>query len=131
MTKVSDKLFVYGTLLDEDNKYGIYLRDSSKFFAAGKIKGKLYDIGEYPAAVLSPEGENYIHGIILQMDEPDIALSIIDIYEGFGEGHPDPNEFIRVMADIQTNEGAVACWIYLYNLPTDGLTPIQTGKYIK
>lgn len=131
MTKVSDKLFVYGTLLDEDNKYGIYLRDSSKFYSTGKIKGKLYNIGEYPAAVLLPQGEDYIHGIILQMDEPDITLSIIDIYEGFGEEHPNPNEFIRVMTDIETKEGAVTCWIYLYNLPTEGLTQIDSGKYIQ
>lgn len=131
MTKVSDKLFVYGTLLDEDNKYGIYLRDSSSFFAAGKIKGKLYNIGEYPAAVLLPKGEDYIHGIILRMDEPDITLSIIDIYEGFGEEHPHPNEFIRIMTDVETKEGPVQCWIYVYNLPTDGLNPIEKGKYIK
>jgi gamma-glutamylcyclotransferase (GGCT)/AIG2-like uncharacterized protein YtfP len=128
---MNDKLFVYGTLLDEDNKYGVYLRDNSKFFSTGKLKGRLFDIGEYPAAILEPTVDAYIYGIILQMDEPVPILSLLDMYEGFGADQPQPNEFIRTLTDAETDNGPVTCWIYLYNLPTDNLTPIENGRYIK
>ena len=128
---MNDKLFVYGTLLDEDNKYGVYLRDNSKFYSQGTVKGKLYNIGEYPGAVLLPNNEDAIYGIILKMDDPETALELIDIYEGFGEGHQQPNEFIRILTDADTENGPVTCWIYVYNLPTQGLILIESGRYIK
>ena len=128
---MNDKLFVYGTLLDEGNKYGIYLRDNSRFFAIGTIKGKLYDIGEYPGAVLHREGNDLIYGTILQIDNPGDVLAVIDMYEGFGNDQPQPNEFVRVITQAETESGSVDCWIYLYNLPVDGLTPIKDWRYFK
>jgi gamma-glutamylcyclotransferase (GGCT)/AIG2-like uncharacterized protein YtfP len=128
---MNNKLFVYGTLLDEDNKYGIYLRDNSTFFSSGKLKGILYDIGEYPGAVLCPQGNEFIYGIILEIDDPAAVLALIDMYEGFGEDQPQPNEFIRSLTDAETDRGRVDCWIYLYNLPFNDLIPIESGKYIK
>ena len=126
---MNDKLFVYGTLLDEDNKYGIYLRDNSRFFTTGRIQGKLYDIGEYPGAILLNEGNEYIYGSILEMDNPGDVLAIIDMYEGFGDDQPQPNEFIRVLTEAVTGSGPVACWIYVYNLPTENIPRIISGNY--
>jgi len=128
---MNDKLFVYGTLLDEDNKYGIYLHDNSRFLATGKIRGKLYDTGEYPGAVLLSEGNEYIYGSILQIDDPGEVLAVIDLYEGFGDDQPQPNEFVRVLTQAENDAGVVDCWIYLYNLPVNGLYSIDDGKYIK
>jgi len=126
---MNDKLFVYGTLLDEHNQYGIYLRDNSSFYANGKLKGKLYHLGEYPGAVLG--GDDYIYGVILQMDNAVEALSLIDIYEGFGEDQPQPNEFIRVLTKAETDTGPVECWIYLYDLSVDESRLIPGGRYHK
>ena len=128
---MNDKLFVYGTLLDEDNKYGIYLRDCSRFYATGYVKGKLYDVGQYPAAVLSESGNDRIYGIILQIDGPSDVLALIDMYEGFGQDQPQPNEFIRIITEAETENGPVQCWIYHYNLSADNLIWIASGKYIK
>ena len=128
---MNDLLFVYGTLLDDDNKYGLYLRDNSKFYSQATIGGRLYDIGEYPGAVLSATEGDIIYGVILQMDDPETALELLDIYEGFGGGYPQPNEFVRVLADAETSAGPVTCWIYLYNFPTHGLPLIENGRYIK
>jgi gamma-glutamylcyclotransferase (GGCT)/AIG2-like uncharacterized protein YtfP len=129
--KMNDKLFVYGTLLDEDNKYGIYLRDNSRFYATGRLPGKLYDIGEYPGAALLTESDEYISGIILQIYRPDDILAVIDLYEGFGDDQPQPNEFVRVLTQAETDAGQVSCWIYIYNLPTNNLTAITEGRYHK
>ncbi|MBS1530387.1 MAG: gamma-glutamylcyclotransferase [Bacteroidetes bacterium] len=126
---MNDKLFVYGTLLDEDNTYGIYVRDNSRFYANARVKGKLYHLGEYPGTILG--GSDYVYGIILQMDNPAEALKLIDIYEGFGDDQPQPNEFVRVLTEAKTDSGPVECWIYVYNLPHENGPRIESGVYRK
>jgi gamma-glutamylcyclotransferase (GGCT)/AIG2-like uncharacterized protein YtfP len=127
---MNDKLFVYGTLLDADNKYGVYLRDNSSFFSSARIRGKLFDIGEYPGVVLFPEEDDFVFGIILQMDEPETILALIDIYEGYGHDQPQPNEFIRVLTQAETESGLVDCWIYVYNMPYQNVPQIASGNYL-
>jgi gamma-glutamylcyclotransferase (GGCT)/AIG2-like uncharacterized protein YtfP len=126
---MNNLLFIYGTLLNEDNEYARYLKNNSRFYSTGKLKGKLYDIGEYPGAVLS-DGE-HIYGSILEINDPEKVLPIIDDYEGFGDNQFQPNEFIRVLTKIGTISGFVNCWVYLYNLPVTGLKRIESGRYIK
>ena len=126
---MNNLLFIYGTLLNEDNEYALYLKNNSRFYSTGKLKGKLYDIGEYPGAVLS-DGD-HIYGSILEINDPEKVLSIIDDYEGFGDNQLQPNEFIRVLTKIETGSGFVNCWVYLYNLPVTGLLQINSGRYIK
>ncbi|HVV55722.1 MAG TPA: gamma-glutamylcyclotransferase family protein [Mucilaginibacter sp.] len=126
---MNNLLFVYGSLLDEDNKYGLYLRANSKFFSAAKVRGKLYDIGEYPGAVLSPDDDEYVHGTIFRLNDPVSVLPIIDLYEGFGADQPKPNEFIRIQALAEAENGTPTCWVYIYNLPVNGLPVIGEGRY--
>jgi gamma-glutamylcyclotransferase (GGCT)/AIG2-like uncharacterized protein YtfP len=126
---MNNLIFVYGTLLDAENKYGLYLRDNSKFFSSAKVKGKLFDIGQYPGVVLYPDGADIVHGVLLQMDNPEAILDIIDIYEGFGEDQPQPNEFIRVPTQAETESGIQICWIYVYNLPLENIPQITSGNY--
>jgi gamma-glutamylcyclotransferase (GGCT)/AIG2-like uncharacterized protein YtfP len=126
---MNNLLFIYGTLLNEDNEYALYLKNNSRFYSTGKLKAKLYDIGEYPGAVLA-DGD-HIYGSILEINDPEKVLPIIDDYEGFGTDQPQPNEFIRVLTKIETGSGFVNCWVYLYNLPVTGLPQIHSGRYIK
>src|SRR6202012_498172 len=118
-------LFIYGTLLDEDNEYALYLKNNSRLYSHGKIKGKLYDIGEYPGATLSGEDNEHIYGRILELNAPGKVLPVIDDYEGFGDDQPQPNEFIRVLTKVETGVGLLNCWVYLYNLSVAGLSQIK------
>ena len=124
-------LFVYGSLLDEDNEIAIYLKNDSTFYSAGKVKGKLYDIGEYAGAILSAEGNEYIYGNILKIDTTEKVFKVIDDYEGYRGDQSWPNEFIRVLTDIETGTGIISSWIYVYNLPVNGLKAIKGGRYFK
>jgi gamma-glutamylcyclotransferase (GGCT)/AIG2-like uncharacterized protein YtfP len=128
---MNNLLFIYGTLLNEDNEYAFYLKNNSRLYSPGKLKGKLYDIGEYPGATLSAESDEYVYGSILQLNNLTKVLPVIDDYEGYGDDQPQPNEFIRVSLEVETGAGPIACWVYLYNLPVTGLTPIESGRYIK
>jgi len=126
---MNDLIFVYGTLLDPENKYGVYLRDNSKFFSSAKLKGKLFDLGDYPGVVLYPDGTDLVHGILLQMDDPATVLDVLDIYEGFGKDQPQPNEFVRVLTEAVTEPGIVICWVYVYNRSLDNVRQITSGNY--
>jgi gamma-glutamylcyclotransferase (GGCT)/AIG2-like uncharacterized protein YtfP len=123
-------LFIYGTLLNHNNEFAVYLKEHSHFFANGKVRGKLYDIGEYPGAILD-NGDEYIYGVILQIEDPEVVFFEIDDYEGYGDGQPEPNEFIRISADVETVSEIVSCYIYVYNLPTDGLPRIADGRFLQ
>jgi gamma-glutamylcyclotransferase (GGCT)/AIG2-like uncharacterized protein YtfP len=129
MEEKSNYLFVYGTLLEGKNKFGAYLKNNSQFYQKGKFNGKLYDIGEYPGAISDPKCDAWIHGSIFIMHEPAGMLKVLDDYEGFGEAYPQPNEFIRELLDVETDDKAVKCWVYLYNWPVDNLKLIISGDY--
>jgi gamma-glutamylcyclotransferase (GGCT)/AIG2-like uncharacterized protein YtfP len=128
---MNNLLFVYGTLLTEDNEYAVYLKNHSRFHSYGKIKGKLYDIGEYPGVILSSKGDEYIYGSILKLEHPEDVFPIIDDYEGYGKDQPIPNEFIRLLAQVETSHTSINCWMYVYNLPITGLKLIENGRYLK
>lgn len=129
MKEKSNYLFVYGTLLNEQNEFAIYLKQNCKFYAHGKFKGKLYDLGEYPGAILDESGVNYIYGDILELKNTIDVLKNIDKYEGFGEDEEQPNLFVREMIGVETDNGLINCWVYLYNLPVDGFRLIESGNY--
>ncbi|WP_183562578.1 gamma-glutamylcyclotransferase family protein [Mucilaginibacter sp. SP1R1] len=131
MKQINKHLFVYGTLLNGNNSYAAYLQKHCRLIGDGKLKGLLYDMGEYPGVIADPQGNKYVYGSIYLMDEPDKVLEFIDDYEGFGDNQDQPNLFIRVPVTIETINNVVECWVYVYNLPVDGLLQIASGRYTK
>ena len=122
-------LFVYGTLLQPGNNFADYLKQNCTYLSPGKIKAVLYDIGEYPGAVIANNTDSYIHGSIFKLLHPKENLRVIDDYEGFGPEQNKPNLYIRMVVPVETDPGIVNTWIYLYNLPVDGLQQITSGNY--
>jgi gamma-glutamylcyclotransferase (GGCT)/AIG2-like uncharacterized protein YtfP len=123
-------LFVYGTLLQSQNPFGKYLKENSRFLQFGKLKGRLYNIGQYPGARFEPEGNSFVLGSILSLNNYTETLRLMDEYEGFGIDQPQPNEYIRELIDIETETGLMKCWVYLYNLPVEKLHQIVGGDYL-
>lgn len=123
-------LFVYGTLLNKKNEFAAYLHQNCRFYAEGKFKGRLYDVGKYPGAVATPGGDNYVYGQVFSLMDAPPVLAQLDDYEGFGAGQPQPNEFVRQLLPVETPNELLTCWVYLYNLPVIGLRPIESGKYL-
>jgi gamma-glutamylcyclotransferase (GGCT)/AIG2-like uncharacterized protein YtfP len=131
MDQITPHLFVYGTLLSRQNSYGAYIQQHCIFLQPGKFKGKLYDMGEYPGAVVQETGDQYVYGSIYLMDEPEKILAFIDDYEGFGDDQEQPNLFIRMLRDTETASETMKCWVYLYNLPVEHFTQVKSGRYLK
>jgi gamma-glutamylcyclotransferase (GGCT)/AIG2-like uncharacterized protein YtfP len=124
-------LFVYGTLLNADNEFAIHLKNNCSFYANGKFKGRLYDIGEYPGAIADNQYAGYVYGCIFMMDNVVSALKYLDDYEGFGPEQEQPNLFAREIMSVESEKGIISCWCYLYNLPVDGLRLIVSGDYMR
>ena len=128
---MTDLLFVYGTLLQNDNPFAAYLSKNSAYISAGKIKGSLYDIGEYPGLIITGNNRGYVYGSIYRLLHPTKNLKIIDEYEGVGPDQEQPNLYTRQIVQIQNEAGVIDAWVYLYNLPVDGLPIISSGNYIE
>jgi gamma-glutamylcyclotransferase (GGCT)/AIG2-like uncharacterized protein YtfP len=126
---MASHLFIYGTLLLADNQFAKYLRQHSTVVGKGKLKGYLYDTGDYPAAIADDTAGSFIHGSIVELENKGVLVEL-DPYEGYGAGQPQPYLFIRELLDIETENGVVKCWIYLYNHSTDNLTLIPSGDYL-
>jgi gamma-glutamylcyclotransferase (GGCT)/AIG2-like uncharacterized protein YtfP len=125
---MSHLLFVYGTLLQPGNQLADYLARHCKYLHHGKIKGTLYDIGEYPGLIINYT-LGYVYGSIYETD--DEALKLIDDYEGYGEDQDIPNLYLRKLRLIETENGPVDAWVYIYNHPVEGLDKIPSGDYLK
>jgi gamma-glutamylcyclotransferase (GGCT)/AIG2-like uncharacterized protein YtfP len=130
MIEKSNYLFVYGTLLDESNEFAIYLKQNCNYFGKGKLKGRLYDLGEYPGAIPDENYPGYVYGNVFELKNTAQAfLKYIDDYEGFGEDQEQPNLFIREMRDVETDSRRMDCWVYLYNLSVEDFRVIESGDY--
>jgi gamma-glutamylcyclotransferase (GGCT)/AIG2-like uncharacterized protein YtfP len=127
---INDLLFVYGSLLNADNEFANYLKNKAAFYSTGKFKGRLYDVGEYPGAIITTDNDYDITGSVYMLNNPNEALTILDDYEGFGPEQDQPNLFIRKLLAVDTGQGLVNCWVYLYILSVDGLVEITSGDYL-
>jgi len=126
----NDLLFVYGTLLLADNEFTNYLTSNSTICCKGKIQGRLYDAGHYPGLII--DKDNYdVWGTIYRLHNTPEVIKQLDFYEGYGEGEEQPNLYIREALSIETNEGKMTCWVYLYNRSIAGLKEIATGDYVE
>ena len=128
---INNYLFVYGTLLNAGNEFAIYLKNNCSFYAKAKLKGRLYDIGEYPGVIADDQYAGYVYGSIFMMGDVVSTLKHLDYYEGFGSEQERPNLFVRGLVGIDSDKGIISCWCYLYNLPVDGLKLIESGDYSK
>ncbi len=128
---MTNKLFIYGSLLQTNNEFGSYLKKHATLYKQGRLKGKLYDAGDYPGAIANVNEGFYIYGSILQLDDPVETLKHIDDYEGFGDDQLQPNLFLRELLDIETDDKTIKCWVYLYNYPIANLHQITSGNYLE
>ena len=100
MAETSFHLFAYGTLRDRSSPEARELLVGCEPVVSAAVRGTLFDLGEYPAALLS--GGDPIEGTIWRC--PASRLPRLDRYEGVETGL-----FRRVGARIDD----YACWVYV------------------
>ena len=121
-------LFIYGTLLDEfKTNESKYLENNSSIYDNGYFNGKLFNIKDYPGAILSNDINDKVFGKILKLNNNPYLFDVLDIYENINN-----LEYIREKIKVysSTNE-EINAWCYLYNFSIDNLEQIKNGNYIE
>jgi gamma-glutamylcyclotransferase (GGCT)/AIG2-like uncharacterized protein YtfP len=128
------QLFVYGSLRSGFKSPAFeYISQYFTFIANAKVKGLLFDMGEYPAAVPTQEdvfivGELYT---INNTDEFGFAIAQLDDYEGVAPEEGQDVLFKREQATIYHHDGSkTTAWIYWFNGNTTGKPKIESGDML-
>ena len=128
------QLFVYGSLRS-GFRSPVYEYISRFFTLVGeaKAKGKLYDLGDYPAAI--PVSEDYfILGelyTIKSEQEFSWAMAQLDDYEGLNVEANEERLYQRKITDIFINGLATSAWVYWYIGDVTGKPVIASGDILE
>ncbi len=127
------QLFVYGSLRRgfEHPAYE-YIGHYFHFVGHARVKGLVYDLGEYPAA-LPTEENKYIIGEVYAIKNPDefsYAIAQLDDYEGVNQ-EDGFSLYRREMVRVFLEDGAVTdAWIYWYNSIVEGAPLVESGDVL-
>ncbi len=129
---ISDRLFVYGTLMRGfDHPMATLLSRSADYLGTASCRGRLHLIKHYPGLVLSDDASDIVFGELYRLRDRDALLGEFDMYEACGEGFPEPTEYLRKMLQVTQEDGTVGeAWTYVYNWPVTGLPHIASGKFL-
>jgi gamma-glutamylcyclotransferase (GGCT)/AIG2-like uncharacterized protein YtfP len=110
----------------EENPFAKHLTSQGTYLGAGKMRGKLYDAGDYPGAIYHPESPTEVLGYVFSVPATPSFWSVLDEYEGIG---PE-DEFSRTVVPVEMNGKEYPCAVYLYIRPVGELAEIVSGDYI-
>jgi len=127
------RLFVYGSLRSGfHNAVYNYINRYFIFDGMGAVQGKLYDMGEYPAAI--PDGEEYfITGElyhIARQEDFEWAMQQLDEYEGLFVSAGELPLFRREPVPVLYRNTTVTAWMYWYNQSITNQHRIESGDYV-
>src|SRR5436190_22781253 len=127
------KLFVYGSLRSTFRSQAYeYISRFFSFDGGAKAKGKLFDLGPYPAGV--PANDGFIVGELYSIrNESEFGLAIgqLDDYEGVSAEPDEIQLFRRELVDVFIENSTTLAWIYWYNGSVEGKPLIESGDLIQ
>jgi gamma-glutamylcyclotransferase (GGCT)/AIG2-like uncharacterized protein YtfP len=133
LDRVIEHVFFYGTLWTGtgDAEIDALVRRHCRRVARGHIRGRLYDLGAYPAAVPSDAERDRVYGMLFRLAHGDAALSELDHYENYDPAHPDCGEYLRCRAPVHLARRAtvIDAWVYFYNGDPPRARRIVHGDY--
>jgi len=129
---ISDRLFVYGTLMrGYVHPMAKLLSANADFLGEASCRGRLYRVKHYPGLVLSDDVGEIVHGELYRLRDPEAMLREFDMYEACGEGFPEPTQYVRQMLQVALADGSASeAWTYIYNWPVTNLTLIESGRFL-
>jgi gamma-glutamylcyclotransferase (GGCT)/AIG2-like uncharacterized protein YtfP len=129
---MSDRLFVYGTLMRGfDHPMAQLSSRSADFVGEARCRGRLYLVKQYPGLVLSDDPADVVFGELYRLRAPRELLREFDRYEACGEGFAQPTEYIRQMLPVTLDGNTEEAWTYLYNWPVTRLPRIGSGRFLE
>jgi gamma-glutamylcyclotransferase (GGCT)/AIG2-like uncharacterized protein YtfP len=128
---ISDRLFVYGTLMRRfDHPMARLLSANAELLGEASCRGRLYLVEHYPGLVLSDDTADIVFGELYRLHEPVALLREFDMYEACGESFTEPTEYLRQMLPVTRGDGSAGeAWTYIYNWPVVDLPRIESGRF--
>lgn len=128
-TRVTDLLFVYGTLMQGfQNGFARHLHANATLVGPASFQGYLYRITYFPGAIFDADAPGRVHGEVWQLHNPGDILQKLDHYEGV---LPDGSGlYVRreVVAQL-TNGSELLVDTFLYNRPLDKAKLVESGRF--
>jgi putative glutamine amidotransferase len=125
------RLFVYGTLRPGHAPASVAAHvDRCTALGDGCIAGRLYDLRNYPGAIVD-SGDQRIFGQLLELPN-ESALRRLDAYEGYKPADPANSLFVRTECDVTLDADptrAVRAYVYVYNRDVSDARLIEGGRY--
>ncbi|MGH2553154.1 MAG: gamma-glutamylcyclotransferase family protein [Chitinophagaceae bacterium] len=128
------QLFVYGSLRSGFHSQAYeYI---SRFFSLdgnAKVKGKLIDMGSYPAGIPTND-DSFIIGELYKIkheNEFSWAIGQLDDYEGVTVEPDEVQLYRREITSVHFNNQIVPAWIYWYNGDTSDRPEISSGDLME
>ena len=130
---MSQHLFLYGTLLTSEAPQEIAsLVKRARRLGSACVRGRLYDFGEFPGAVLDPSSRSMIYGELVVLPSDERLLEALDQYEEFDPLDPKRSLFIRKKAKVRMANGSSReGWIYVYNRHPGRAKLVRSGDYLR
>jgi gamma-glutamylcyclotransferase (GGCT)/AIG2-like uncharacterized protein YtfP len=97
------------------------------------VKGKLYDMGEYPAAIATNE-EKFISGELYAVNDPAEfawAIAQLDDYEGINVEEGERPLYKREAINAYINGVGSVAWIYWFNGNVNDRAEITSGDLMQ
>ena len=128
------QLFVYGSLRSGFRSPAYeYISRYFDLIGEGKVKGKLFDLGEYPAAKPTDD-DKFIIGELYRIrheNEFSWAIGQLDDYEGVHVSFDETQLYKRNIADVHINNEITTAWIYWYHGDIEGKPVIESGDVLQ
>lgn len=130
------QLFVYGSLRSGFHHPAYqYISRYFTLLSEGTVKGTLYDMGEYPAAVPDGHTNKYIIGELYRINHPeefDWAMAQLDDYEGLNTENNERPLYRREMAAVfLVGGGTEQAWVYWFNGDVRGKPIVDSGDVLQ
>lgn len=128
---MTEYLFIYGTLLpsEADDEIARIVKRLRRIGAA-HVRGRLYNLGEYPGGVIDLSANTTIRGELVELPADKAILDALDRYEEFDPSRPQESLFVRKKAKISLANGRkVEGWMYVYNRNPGNAPVIRGGNY--
>jgi gamma-glutamylcyclotransferase (GGCT)/AIG2-like uncharacterized protein YtfP len=129
-------VFAYGSLMSTaDVEVGRHerrqLTAAATLLGPASIGGLLFDVGPYPAAVLTTTGRERIYGELWRLPRRcGWLFDVLDRYEGCALDAPKPHAYERRKVSVLREDGGTAsAWIYLWNRPLGVMPRIEGGRW--
>ena len=128
------QLFVYGSLRSGfKSPVYEYISRFFSFVGEARVRGKLFDMGSYPAGVATHDN-TFITGELYKLNrESDFSWVIgqLDDYEGVNVEPDEMQLFRREIAEVFLNGGITHAWIYWFSGDVSGKVLIASGDILQ